>query len=59
MGYIPQGRDVFPELTVEQNLGVIQSMAGRCYAMKRGTLVVELSNDELRDEENTAKYFAV
>jgi branched-chain amino acid transport system ATP-binding protein len=46
-------------LFVEQNLGVIQSMADRCYAMKRGTLVDELSGDELDDEENIAKYLAV
>jgi len=31
-------------LFVEQNLGVIQTMADRCYAMERGTIVDELTS---------------
>lgn len=46
-------------LFVEQNLGFIQATAERCYAMKRGTLVDELSSDALRDEENLATHLAV
>lgn len=46
-------------LFVEQNLGVIQAMADRCYAMDRGTLVDELSAADLEDEATVASYLAV
>ena len=46
-------------LFVEQNLGVIQSMADRCYAMKRGELVDELGPAALADEDEIASYLAV
>jgi branched-chain amino acid transport system ATP-binding protein len=45
-------------LFVEQNLGVIQDMADRCYAMKRGTVVDELDEDALREGE-VADFLAV
>jgi branched-chain amino acid transport system ATP-binding protein len=46
-------------LFVEQNLGVIRSMADRCYAMERGEIVDELEGDALADEETIAGYLAV
>lgn len=46
-------------LFVEQNLGVIQSMADRCYAMERGVIVDELGQDALADEDTVASYLAV
>lgn len=46
-------------LFVEQNLGVIQDMADRCYAMKRGELVEELDGRTLEQEAEIAKYLAV
>jgi len=46
-------------LFVEQSLGVIQTMAERCYAIDRGTIVDELDADELTDSETVAEYIAV
>jgi branched-chain amino acid transport system ATP-binding protein len=46
-------------LFVEQNLGVIQEMADRCYAMDRGEIVNELDRAEVRDEEMVADFLAV
>ncbi len=45
-------------LFVEQNLGVIQSMSERCYAIERGTIVDELDADELTDDA-LAEFLAV
>jgi ABC-type branched-subunit amino acid transport system ATPase component len=59
MGYIPQAREIFPDLSVEQNLQVIRDMADRCYAMERGTLVDQLDGDALADEDALAEYLAV
>jgi len=46
-------------LFVEQNLGVIRSMADRCYAMERGEIVDELGANALADESNIADFLAV
>ena len=46
-------------LFVEQNLGVIQGMAERCYAIERGTIVDELDSAQLRDDDAVAEYLAV
>ncbi|AQL43762.1 ABC transporter ATP-binding protein [Halorientalis sp. IM1011] len=46
-------------LFVEQNLSVIRDMADRCYAMERGTIVDELGETALEDEETIASYLAV
>jgi len=46
-------------LFVEQNLGVIRSMADRCYAMERGELVDELDRATIDDEDALAEYLAV
>ncbi|GGM61987.1 branched-chain amino acid transport system ATP-binding protein [Halarchaeum rubridurum] len=46
-------------LFVEQNLGAIQDMADRCYAMERGRIVDEVGPEELRDEDAIASYLAV
>jgi len=46
-------------LFVEQNLGVIQSMAERCYAIERGTIVDELDSDDLTDSDAIADFLAV
>jgi len=46
-------------LFVEQNLGVIRSMADRCYAMERGEIVDELGEAALADEDTIANYLAV
>ncbi|GAD53457.1 urea ABC transporter, ATPase protein urtE [Halarchaeum acidiphilum MH1-52-1] len=46
-------------LFVEQNLGAIQDMADRCYAMERGRIVDEIGSDELQDEDAIASYLAV
>ncbi len=46
-------------LFVEQNLGVIRGMANRCYAMKRGEIVDELTGSMLDNENQIANYLAV
>jgi branched-chain amino acid transport system ATP-binding protein len=46
-------------LFVEQNLGVIQAMAERCYAIERGTIVDELNADDLTDSDAIADFLAV
>ena len=46
-------------LFVEQNLGVIQTMADRCYAIERGQIVDELSDEALDDRDALASYLAV
>jgi len=46
-------------LFVEQNLDLVQTMADRCYALNKGTVVDELDSDDLRDRESVAKYLAV
>jgi ABC-type branched-chain amino acid transport systems, ATPase component len=46
-------------LFVEQNLGVIQGMAERCYAIERGTIVDELGADRLADDGALAEFIAV
>ena len=46
-------------LFVEQNLGVIQEMADRCYAIERGTIVDELDSATLQDEDAIVEYLAV
>lgn len=45
-------------LFVEQNLGVIQAMSERCYAIERGTIVDELESEELTDDA-LAEFLAV
>jgi len=45
-------------LFVEQNLGVIQEMSERCYAIERGEIVDELDADELTDD-TLAQFLAV
>lgn len=46
-------------LFVEQNLGAIQDMADRCYAMKRGRIVDEVGRASLEDEDKIASHLAV
>ncbi|MGB9966397.1 ABC transporter ATP-binding protein [Halobacterium hubeiense] len=46
-------------LFVEQNLGAIQDMADRCYAMKRGRVVDEVGRASLEDEDKIASHLAV
>ena len=46
-------------LFVEQNLGVIRTMADRCYAIDRGEIADELAGPELTDEDAIAQYLAV
>ncbi len=46
-------------LFVEQNLDLVQTMADRCYALDKGTVVDELGSDELEDREAVAEYLAV
>jgi branched-chain amino acid transport system ATP-binding protein len=46
-------------LFVEQNLGVIQTMADRCYAIERGQIVDEMAGDALDDRDALASYLAV
>ena len=45
-------------LFVEQNLGVIQEMSERCYAIERGEIVDELDASELTDD-TLAQFLAV
>ncbi|MFC6864353.1 ABC transporter ATP-binding protein [Halomicroarcula sp. GCM10025817] len=45
-------------LFVEQNLGVIQAMSERCYAIERGTIVDELGSSDLTDD-TLAQFLAV
>lgn len=46
-------------LFVEQNLDLVQTMADRCYALDKGTVVDELGGEELEDREAVAEYLAV
>jgi len=46
-------------LFVEQNLDLVQTMADRCYALDKGTVVDELDSDDLNDKEAVAEYLAV
>ena len=46
-------------LFVEQNLGVIQTMADRCYAIERGQIVDEMTGAALDDRDALASYLAV
>ncbi len=46
-------------LFVEQNLEVIRTMADRCYAMERGTIVDEVGEDDLTDGDDLTEYLAV
>lgn len=46
-------------LFVEQNLSVIRGISDRCYAMKRGEIVDELTGTMLDDENRIANYLAV
>ncbi len=46
-------------LFVEQNLGMIQDMAERCYAMERGQIAGRLDADDLEDHDEVANYLAV
>ena len=45
-------------LFVEQNLGVLQAMSERCYAIERGTIVDELPGEKLTDDA-LAEFLAV
>jgi len=45
-------------LFVEQNLGVIQAMSDRCYAIERGEIVDELAAEKLTDD-TLAQFLAV
>lgn len=46
-------------LFVEQNLKVIQNLSKRSYVVQKGTIVDELSPEELHDEAIVDKYLAV
>lgn len=46
-------------LFVEQNLDLVQTMADRCYALDKGTVVDELDSEDLKDRETVAEYLAV
>jgi branched-chain amino acid transport system ATP-binding protein len=46
-------------LFVEQNLELVQTMADRCYALDKGTVVDELGSDEVQDSGSLAEYLAV
>ena len=46
-------------LFVEQNLGMIQEMADRCYAMERGTIVDQLDDQALANQDEIAEFLAV
>ena len=46
-------------LFVEQNLGAIQDMADRCYAMDRGRIVDEIGPEDLTSQNAVADYLAV
>jgi branched-chain amino acid transport system ATP-binding protein len=46
-------------LFVEQNLDLVQTMADRCYALDKGTVVDELGSEDLEDRETVAEYLAV
>ncbi len=46
-------------LFVEQNLGVIQNLADRCYAIDHGTIVDELTGDQLQNRELLTEHLVV
>lgn len=46
-------------LFVEQNLSVIQSLADRCYAMEKGTIVEEIPQTGLNDTDQLTEHLVV
>jgi len=46
-------------LFVEQNLDLVQTMADRCYAFDKGTVVDELDSADIQNDEAVAEYLAV
>lgn len=46
-------------LFVEQNLHVVQTLAERCYAIDKGTIVDELGPDRLESRDAVTEYLAV
>src|ERR1700678_3256488 len=54
-GYIPQGRDVFPQMSVEQNLDTILAIAERCYIMEKGTITRSLTGENVNADNVRAQ----
>ena len=46
-------------LIVEQNIDLVQTVAQRAYVLDKGTVVAELTRDELESTERVAAYLAV
>jgi branched-chain amino acid transport system ATP-binding protein len=46
-------------LLVEQNIDLMQSVAGRAYVLEKGRVVADIGKTELRDTEAMAKFLAV
>lgn len=44
---------------VEQNLDLIHAVADRCIVMDKGTIVAELTSDELREPDVARRYLAI
>ena len=46
-------------LFVEQNLSVIQGLAERCYAIDHGTIVDEITGDDVSERDQLEEYLVV
>lgn len=46
-------------LFVEQHIGLIQQLSGRCYAMDKGSIVGELTEGDIADYDSIKQYLAV
>src|SRR5947199_283023 len=55
LGYVPEHRDIFPGLTVEQKLSIAMRISHRVYVMGHGRIVFEGTPAELRDNEAVRK----
>ena len=52
IGYVPENRDIFGALTVEQKLTIALRISHRLYVMGHGRIVFEGSPDDLRADRS-------
>lgn len=46
-------------LLVEQHMGIIQKLSHRCYAMDKGSIIADITSEELADYDKLKRYLAV
>src|SRR5438093_669554 len=50
IAYVPQGREIFRDFTVEQNLDLVLALTTRCLFIDNGRIVDATESARLRDE---------